>query len=103
MDHAQSRRLLRQTAQKHGLEELPLAQGQGGGREERGQGSSREELPQQLRGCTRAKRSYSTFKVRRGGREEIYKTDAKASLLPCVYLEVKCPETLNECLCYQRN
>ena len=26
---------------------------------------------QQLRGCTRAKRSYSTFKVRRGGREEI--------------------------------
>ena len=26
---------------------------------------------QQLRGCRRAKRSYSTFKVRRGGREEI--------------------------------
>ena len=24
-----------------------------------------------LRGCRRAKRSYSTFKVRRGGREEI--------------------------------
>ena len=93
MDHAQSRRLLRQTAQKHGLEELPLAQGQGqrprGGAErsyptpevravaersevraaaERSYPRSKE---QQLRGCTRAKRSYSTFKVRRGGREEI--------------------------------
>ena len=100
MDHAQSRRLLRQTAQKHGLEELPLDQGQGqrprvpgcvcrGGAQrsyptpdvrvvaersevraaaERSYPRSKE---RQLRGCTRAKRSYSTFKVRRGGREEM--------------------------------
>ena len=45
MDHAQACRLLQRTAQKHGLEELPLAQGQGGGQEERGQGSSQKELP----------------------------------------------------------
>ena len=84
MDHAQSRRLLRQTAQKHGLEELPLAQGQGqrprGGAERsyptpEVRGGGRDEQPHvqgaRLHECRRAERSYSMFKVRRGGGEEI--------------------------------
>ena len=62
------------------MEELPLTQGQGpwprgatsrprsGAAAERSHPISKE---QWLRGCRRAKRSYSTFKVRKGGREEI--------------------------------
>ena len=78
MDHAQACRLLQRTAQKHGLEELPLAQGQGWqprvpgcvglGAAERGYPTSKE---WQLHGHRRAERSYSMSKVRRGGREEI--------------------------------
>ena len=62
-----------------GREKLPHVRGQGGGREElphvRGQGGSRRSNPrskeQRLRGHRRAERSYSMFKVRRGGGEEI--------------------------------
>ena len=61
-----------------GREKLPHVRGQGGGREElphvRGQGGSGRSNPrskeQRLRGHRRAERSYSMFKVRRGGRVE---------------------------------
>ena len=59
MDHAEAWRL-RQTVQKHGPEELPLAQGQG--------------WQLKVPGCDGAgvaKRSYPTSKVRRGRHKEI--------------------------------
>ena len=82
---------LRRTAQKSDREELPLAQGQGwrprapgcdstgvtqrsfptprsGAAAEKSNPTSKERLLRRLR---RAERSYSTFKVRRGGREKI--------------------------------
>ena len=84
-------RWLRPTAQKRALEELPTPEVRGGNRErqaataqewsrgatphprsgavaERSNPTSKE---QWLRGCRRAKRSYSMFKVRRCGHEEI--------------------------------
>ena len=66
--------------QKHGREELPLAQGQGqraGGatpRPSSGAAAKRSNptpKEQWLRGCRRPERSYSAFKVRRGGHEKI--------------------------------
>ena len=77
--HAEVRRL-RRTAQKPGREELTLAQGQGRGprgatpHPRSGRAAERSyPMSKEWRLCRRrrAKRSYSTFKVRRGGREEI--------------------------------
>ena len=72
-------------------EELPDARGQGqrqrgttpprrsGAPPERSYPTSKEQL---LRGRRRAERSYSTFKVRRGGREEIPFIQGKQRRLP---------------------
>ena len=66
--------------QKHGLQELPHAQGQGwwprgATPRPRSGAAARRSYPTskelQLHGHRRAERSYSTFKVRRGGCEEI--------------------------------
>jgi len=66
------------TAQKCSREELLLIQGWGGGQEElphaRGQGwwlRGATPCPRSGGCAERAERSYSTFKVRRGGHEEI--------------------------------
>ena len=90
MDRAEARRL-RQTAQKHGREEPPLTQGQG--LQQRvpgcvGTGAAERSYPtSEVRAAARRsypvskewwlcrqrrdEKSYSTFKVRRGGREKI--------------------------------
>ena len=79
---------LRWTSQKCGSEELPHVQGQrrwprvpgcdGTGAAERKKPTSKE---QWLHGHRRAERSYSTFKVRRGGGEEIPLDQVKEQLL----------------------
>ena len=66
MDRAEARRL-QWPAQKRSREDLPLAQGQG----QRPRGATPLSKERWLHGCRRVERSYSTFKVRRGGREEI--------------------------------
>ena len=65
-------------AQKHGQEELPVTQGQGRRPREpgcNGTGAAERSNPtskkQWMHGRKWVERRYSTFKVRRGGREEI--------------------------------
>ena len=107
---------LRRTMQKRGQEELPLAQGQGGSREElphtrdqrrqpggttprprSGAAAERSNLKskeQWLRGHRTAERSYSTFKVRRGGCEEITLVQVRSSgctLLKQPWRDTPCP------------
>ena len=82
----------RRTAQKHGREELPLAQGQRR-RLRRATSHPRSRVAAErsyptsmerwLRGCMRAKRSYSTFKVRRGGHEDIPLVQGKEQPVLC--------------------
>ena len=75
-DRAEARRLQR-TTQKCGREDLPLARGQG----RRPRGATPLSKEQWLHGCRRVERSYSTFKVRRGGCEEIPLIQAKEQQL----------------------
>ena len=78
---------LRWTTKKRGQEELPLTQGQGQRPTPPGcnrAGAAGRRFPmfkeQRLHGRRRAKRSYSTFKVRRGSREEIPLVQGKRNL-----------------------
>ena len=59
-------------------EELPHVQGRAWGAAERSYPTSKEQL---LHGRRRAERSYSTFKVRRGGREKILLVQGKEQWL----------------------
>ena len=84
--------------QKRGREELPHVRGQGrrpkgatphlrsGAAPERSNPRSKE---RQLHGRRRAKRSYSTFKVRRDGREEVPLIQGKEQRLCFVGAAVK--------------
>ena len=51
--------------------------------------SNRTSKERWLRGCRRAEKGYSTFKVRRGGREEITLVQGKEQWLPFAGAAVK--------------